>query len=290
MSERRVPWPDGIQMPVVLMFDMDADAIFIAEDPDIVPQKPVVLSQGEYGPRVGVPRILHLLDKYGIQASFFIPGYCIDKYPATVEEIYERGHEIANHMYTHKRNDFMEPEEEEGEIVRSIESLGHLLGIRPRGYKSTAWEYSPVTLKILRRHGFVYDSSGMANDIPYYLEVEGEETDLVEVPIHWILDDAPFFWFNVYPKINFGSPISQPSKVFEIWAEEFEGLYEEGACYSLTMHPFIIGRPYRMRMLEKLIRHMRQRPGVAFMRAIDVAETFKRVVPHVQKASPASSR
>src|SRR3990167_6583143 len=109
---KRVPWPDGVQMPVVLMFDMDAESLFISVDPEVVPKKPVVLSQGEYGPRVGVPRILRLLQEYDIKASFYIPGVSVEKYPEAVDEILAGGHEISHHMYTHKRNDEMTPDEE----------------------------------------------------------------------------------------------------------------------------------------------------------------------------------
>ncbi|HYB74577.1 MAG TPA: polysaccharide deacetylase [Candidatus Sulfotelmatobacter sp.] len=276
---KRVPWPDGTQMPVVLMFDMDAESLFISVDPELVPKKPVVISQGEYGPRVGVPRILRLLDEYDIKASFYIPGVCVEKYPDTVEAILAKGHEISHHMYTHKRNDEMTPDEEEEGIAKALDILEKATGERPRGWKSTAWEYSPVTLRLVRKYGFAYDCSAMGNDIPYYIPVDGRPTDLVEIPIHWILDDAPFFWFNVQPLVNFGSPMAQPSKVLEIWSEEFEGLYHEGALYSLTMHPFIIGRPHRMRMLEKLIKTMREKPGVRFMRARDVVELYKKLVP-----------
>jgi peptidoglycan/xylan/chitin deacetylase (PgdA/CDA1 family) len=271
MNEIR--WPKNAKCAVVLSFDVDAESLWLSIDPNNK-ERPVVLSQGTYGPTIGVPRILELLEKYDLKASFYVPGYTAEKYPEIIKEVYQKGHEIGHHGYLHEKNDLLSLEQERKVLQKGLDILENLLGERPLGYRSPAWEFSTNTLDLLIEYGFIYDSSSMANDVPYKIHSK-DGKDLIELPVQWILDDAPAFIYQVYPPVPpGGSRIPSPSQIYEIWSSEFDAFYDFGRCYTLTMHPFLIGRPSRIKMLEKLIQHMRSFPNIWFARAIDVANFF----------------
>jgi peptidoglycan/xylan/chitin deacetylase (PgdA/CDA1 family) len=261
-------WGEGVRCVVALSFDVDAETIWMT---NFRQPTPGPLSRGEYGPRVGVPRILKLLDTYEIKASFFIPGWTAEHYPHVVESIYAKSHEIGHHGYLHELAHRLEEGEERRVLELGTACLRQITGEVPRGYRSPAGNLSPNTLRLLSEYGFTYDSSLTADDWPYFLTIDGRQTRLVELPWSWELDDAPHFLFSFYP---YHTGLAAPSKVFEIWASEFDIAYEEGGLYSLVMHPQVIGRRHRMRMLEELIRHMRARPGVSFARHIDIAQLW----------------
>lgn len=279
--KRRVPWPDGIQCPVVLNFHVDAEALLVAVDPDNA-SRPITLSQGTYGPRLGVPRILELLQRYSIRGSFYIPAITAERHPYAVEAILADGHEIGVHGYTHRRPDSLSREEEQGELTRAIEVLESMSGQKMRGYISPAWEYSTNTVDLLRRAGLQFACDAMDEDIPYYLQVDGESTDFVELPINWTLDDAPLYWFSLLPPLNFGAPYAEPSRVLELWSSEFDALYEDGAYFHLTMHPFLSGRGARVKTLERLVQYIMEKPGIRFCSASDVYDMYTAVVSQDQ--------
>jgi peptidoglycan/xylan/chitin deacetylase (PgdA/CDA1 family) len=256
---------------------MDAESLLEAVEPENK-KRPITLSQGTYGPRIGVPRILAMLRKYDIKASFFVPGISAERHPKAMEAIVSDGHEVALHGYTHDRPDWMEAEREEEELIKSKETLTRIAGTPPKGYISPAWEYSSVTLKLLEKHGVEYAADYMGEDVPFYIEIEGRQTDMVQLPVNWTLDDAPLYWFSLLPPLNYGAPYAEPSRVLELWTSEFETLYEEGAYFHLTMHPFLTGRGCRVRTLEKLIHFILLRPGVCFCEAFRVVEMYRAVV------------
>ncbi len=229
-----------------------------------------MLSIGQYGPKVGVHRILKLLDEEAISATFFIPGWVVDKYPAAVEAIVKAGHEVAHHGYTHQPPaTFSSRAEEEAGLVKGIESIVRATGKMPTGYRSPSWDFSPHTLSLLEQHGFTYSSNMMDDDAPYLHKIDGRPTNLVELPIQWMNDDAPFFMFRP-PNPR---PIQPASHPFEIWTEELQVLYHErGKVFVLTMHPQIIGRPSRVQMLKKFIAFARTLGNVEFRRCHEVAE------------------
>jgi peptidoglycan/xylan/chitin deacetylase (PgdA/CDA1 family) len=150
------------------------------------------------------------------------------------------------------------------------------------GHISPAWEYSTSTVSLLRKHGFQFACDAMDEDIPYYLQVEGGSTDFVELPINWTLDDAPLYWFNLLPPLNFGAPYAEPSRVLKLWTSEFDALYEEGADFHLTMHPFLTGRGARVKTLERLIEYVMQKSGTRFCSASDVYDMYTSVVSREQ--------
>lgn len=263
---------------VMLTFDLDAETLWTAPDPlNAVgnENRPVVLSQGYYGAEVAVPRFLNLLDKYDIKSTFFIPGEAAEKHPAIVKEIADRGHEIGNHGYSHICPcEFQSKEEEIEEYVKTSEAIERITGEKPSGFRAPSWEFSLHTLDILKCMGFEYDSTMMGSDQISMLEVFGEKSDIVEIPINWTLDDAPFWLLSGY---TWGAPMPAPSTVYEIWTEEFQYLYEESVdnTFTLTCHPQISGRPARIRMYERFIQFIKAHDNIEFMRCIDAAKSYR---------------
>jgi peptidoglycan/xylan/chitin deacetylase (PgdA/CDA1 family) len=247
---------------VLLTFDVDADSSVrgaYSKQPD----EPVACSKGRFGPNVGLPRILDLLDKYAIKSTFFVPGWTAETYPESVREIVRRGHEVAVHGYRHENLAQLNSRKNEIEIFKkSIDRLAAVVGQRPDGFRAPDWEFSPYTLENLSRFGFKYDSSLMDNEKPYVASVEGKPTRLVELPVSWLLDDWSIFEEHRRP----------PSEAFSCWMAEFNALYAARVPYlNLTMHPQTIGKASRAAMLEAVIKAMKRRRGVRFRRCIDVA-------------------
>ena len=280
-----IAMPPGKKCAVCLTFDFDAISLWSGPARGLT--SPTPISRGEFGARVGVWRILRLLDKYGIKSTFFIPGHTADTYPEITREIHKRGHEIAHHGYLHESTANLKYEEELDVLNKGIKSLKAITGENPLGYRSPAWDISHNTIKLLLEHGFIYDSSMMADDFrPYKCRIGdvvsktepfkfGKETALIEIPVTWGLDDFPQFEFVTRPRYLFG--LSAPSKVYEIWSGDFDYMYNnvQNGVFDLTMHPQVIGRGHRMAMLEKLVQHMQGYPGVWFTRMVDVAKAWK---------------
>lgn len=264
-------WPGDIQCVVMLTFDVDGVSSWLNRNPDFK-RHPSLMSMAEYGPSVATPRILDLLDAHSIKASFYVPGFVAETHVDLVKEIARRGHEIGHHGYMHEPPSTMSAEEEKAVLEQGIAILQDITGQAPRGYRSPSWELSEHSLGLLASHGFLYDSSLMGDDAPYMLELEGSGAKLVELPIHWLLDDAPNFVYA--PVANRLGPMRNPDEVYGAWAAEFEGLYRYGRSFNLTMHPQYIGRPGRLLMLERLIDYIRRYPNVEFMRCQDVAEMW----------------
>ena len=262
-------WPGDIQCVAMLTFDVDGVSSWLRRNPEFG-NLPSLMSMAEYGPSVGTSRILDLLDRFGIEASFYIPGFVAENHADMVKEIARRGHEVGHHGYMHESPASMNAEEEEEVLERGSRILEGLVNEKPRGYRSPGWELSQVSLELLASRGFIYDSSLMGDDAPYTLDTSRGR--LVEIPVTWILDDAPHFVYA--PAAGRTSPMKSPNEIYEIWAAEFDGLYRYGRAFTLTMHPQYIGRPGRLVMLERLINHIRSTPNVAFMKMIDVADMW----------------
>lgn len=263
------PWPDGFRCAAVLTFDEDGETIPLVYDPKNGPRRLTLQSEASYGPNVGTPRILETLKQYGISGTFFVPAFTADRHPDLMREILAQGHEIGSHGFLHERPDFVEPDEEERILVASREVLEEITGKRPRGYRSPAWELNPTSPALLKKYGYIYDSSLMGDDEPYLIPA-GEGETLVELPIQWMNDDWPHFGFSSIPAL--GTGISSQEKVFEIWKEEFAGYYDIGGCFVLTMHPFVIGRPSRIRLLKRMIEFINQFDGVWWANLEQVAD------------------
>ena len=264
-------WPGNTQCVVTLTFDVDGVSSWLNRNPDFI-NHPSLMSMAEYGPSVATPRILDMLDHHSIKSSFYVPGYVAETHVGLVEEIARRGHEVGHHGYMHEPPSTLSPEEEKGVLERGIEILQGITGKAPVGYRSPSWELSEHSIEFMSSLGFLYDTSLMGDDAPYLLDPVGNSKPMVELPIHWLLDDAPNFVYA--PVANRFGPMRSPDEVFGTWAAEFEGLYRYGRSFNLTMHPQYIGRPGRLLMLERLIEHIRSFPNVEFMRCQDLAEMW----------------
>ena len=263
-------WPDGARVAVALSFDFDAETNAL-RDKNI---SPGIFSQGEYAARAAIPRILSLLDKYDIPASFFVPAVSALLHPDEIKAIVAKGrHEIGIHGWIHERNSLLSEEEERELMRKSFETLMEVTGKAPTGIRTPSWDFSQSTLKIIKELDLLYDSSLMADDRPYELVEDGKPTGVVELPVEWLLDDYPYFGFSRYSSVR---PHIKPMDVFSVWASEFEKAYEEGTLFVLTMHPKYIGHRSRINMLEKLIQFMLTYENVWFATHEAIAQYVKK--------------
>ncbi len=263
-------WPKDTRCVAMLTFDMDGQSATLNRNPDLADQ-PSIMSMGEFGPKVAVPRILDLLDTLDIKTTFFVPGWIAERHEDIVCAVFERGHEIAHHGYRHEPPATLSADGEEARVLdHGSEILERITGQRPLGYRSPSWELSANSLDLLRERGFIYDSSLMGNDIPYL--VNAGDGQMVELPVHWSLDDVPFY--NYSPVAGRTSPMSTPPAVLEAWKWEFDGAYRLNRSFMLTLHPYVSGRLARLVALENLIAHIRSYSNVEFMRCIDVAQRW----------------
>ncbi len=246
------PWPAEKRCAAALSFDVDGEAGILAVNPKYA-ERLSALSWARYGPKVGVPRILDLLAEKKVKASFFVPGYTAEQYPKLVKRIHEEGHEIGVHGYIHHKPSDLDDLEEEAALVKTCQILKEITGEKPVGYRAPWWDLKQSSPALLARHGMQYDSSLMDDDAPYTLSTDSGS--LVEIPVHWTNDDWEQFAFTVDPPTG-GGVIETCEKAFQLWKEEFEGLYHYNSAFILTMHPEIIGRPARLLMLGRLIDHI----------------------------------
>ncbi|MCC7369210.1 MAG: polysaccharide deacetylase [Chloroflexi bacterium] len=252
----RYRWPNGAQCAVVLSFDVDAESGFIYRFPNEAATQLDEMEERRFGVRTGVYRILRLLEKYGLPATFFVPGFTIEHHTKAVEAIHAAGHELACHGNVHETLSTLDEAAERRAMQEQLDIYRRYLGIKPVGYRSPSWSLNLRTPGILKEHGFVYDSSLMGDDIPYFVGTPHGE--LAEVPVQWLLDDAPFYR-HVYGSTN---GIAEPDRVIRLWEQEFRGMYQENGAFVLTMHPWISGRAGRMAGLEQLIRAIKAEPNV----------------------------
>jgi peptidoglycan-N-acetylglucosamine deacetylase len=257
-------WPDGARVAVALSFDSDHESWVLRDGGD----SPAGLAQGQYGARAAIPRILRLLERYSVPATFFVPAVIAKLYPDEQRRVVGAGHEVGLHGWIHERNSNLAPEVERDLCLRAADVLTEICGVPPVGMRTPSWDFSQHTLAIQRELGLRYDSSLMADDDPYELLEAGKPTGIVELPVEWIRDDYPYFGMD---RLSALRPHTPPESVLHIWQAEFDGAREEGSLFVLTMHPHVIGHRSRLAMLEELIRYMRSLSGVWFATHADVA-------------------
>jgi peptidoglycan/xylan/chitin deacetylase (PgdA/CDA1 family) len=263
----RFSWPDGNRCAVMLCFDVDGETTALSEDPALARRR-TLMSQCEYGPRIGVPRLLGLLKHLEAPATFFIPGFIAKNHPRMVEAIASAGHEIGLHGYLHEKLAYLNEAEEEGILIKSIDILTRLTGSRPVGYRAPWFETNPWTPTLLVKHNVDYCASQMGDDVPYF-----HENGLVEIPGQWLLEDWEQFAFNADPAWGFVPENCE--KVFDLWWREFSAMHDYGCCFVLTLHPWLSGRPSRVQLLEDLVHAMRTRGKVWFARGHEIANHFR---------------
>jgi peptidoglycan/xylan/chitin deacetylase (PgdA/CDA1 family) len=266
-SLKPAAWPGGAKVAVALSFDSDHETPAL-RDGEVLPGK---LAQGEYGARVGVPRILRLLDRFGAPSTFFVPAVSALLHDGEVGSYVDAGHEVALHGWIHERNTLLQAADERDLAFRAADTLERLAGVRAAGIRTPSWDFSAATLDIARELGLRYDSSLMADDEPYELLSGGAPTGIVELPVEWIRDDAPYFMMDRFASLR---PYTPPRGVLTIWRDEFDGAYAEGGMFQLTMHPHIIGHRSRIAVLAELLDYISGHEGVWF-------GTHAQVVDHV---------
>ena len=249
----------------VLSFDVDAESPILAHGRRHADNAGVMTHQA-YGPLVGVPRILTLLQEYGLGATFFVPGLTAERYPAVVERIVAAGHEIGHHSYAHSSPVGMSEADERADFERALAALERV-GVRPRGYRAASWEPAWRTPALVAEYGLTYDSSLMDDDRPYVLETGAGA--IAELPVHWGLDDWEQYAYLPDPEI--GGTIERPVSVLELWRSELDAMRRHGCLFVLTMHPFLTGRPSRLEALRALVEHALDCGDVEFATGDEVA-------------------
>lgn len=265
-SEPPEDWREGAAAVAILAFDVDAESPILAEGEQYAEDLSTMTHQA-YGPRVGVPRLLELLARHDVSGTFFVPGVTAARWPRTVSAILEAGHEVALHSHAHRRLPGLPQSEQREDFERGLAALRHL-GAEPRGYRAPLWQLTRATLELIGEHGLLYDSSLMDDDRPYLLEAGGRT--MAELPPHWCLDDWEQYGFLPAPDI--GRQIEAPGKVLELWTAELDAMRATGSLCVLTCHPFLSGRPSRVRNLERFVEFAKERGDVGFTRCDRLAE------------------
>ena len=261
-------WPDGARCAVAFSFDSDHETGELREAGESIGR----LSQGQYGNRQGVPRILDILRRNDVKASFFVPAVTALLYPDEQRRVVAEGHEIGIHGWIHERNSALSPQEERDLQMRSADVLERVSGARAVGIRTPSWDFTPVTLAITKEMGLIYDSSLMADVDCYELVMNGEPSGVIELPVEWIRDDAVYFNMNRFASLR---PQISPADVFDIFKRELDAAHREGGVFQLTMHPHVSGYRSRVWILDELIRYARSLGNVWFATHADIVRYVK---------------
>jgi len=274
MIRNPIAWPNGARCACAITFDMDADSLIHISRPKDGHDRLYPISMGRYGPTVAIPRILETYRKFGLRQSFFIPAWCMEQYPAAVEAILEAGHEIGHHGLIHE-----DPVETRGDLQReafekALDIHRRRTGQLPRGYRAPVYNVTQQVIDLLVEHRFLYDSSLMADDIPYLMRTK--QGELWEAPVHWGTDDWPPFAH--YAEIDYMMPVKAPSEGLRAFWEEFEAQYEAGGFWVGIWHPFLTGRLARWRLVEQWLEQTLRTKKVWFA-------PLEEIVAHAAKAT-----
>ena len=278
----RVKWPEGKRSAVMFSFDLDGDVIWRNMSADEPNAEKLIRARsiGQYGPNRCVDMILDLMDKYGVKATFYVPGFVAECNPEVIKRIANAGHEIGNHGYTHERFVEKAVEEQKELIEKTQRIIKELTGKEPVGFRTPSGDWHVRTPYILSEMGFSYSSSMRGDDKPYYTILDGEESDLVEIPSKWELDDYVAQAYSVYPAEPAGiDRISCYRNVQDNYIREFKGYYDRGLCISFLMHPQISGAPGRNLVLEEIIKEVTSHEDVWVATGREIAEYWKKAYP-----------
>ena len=272
MIANPVPWPDGARCAVAFTFDMDAESILQIAYPEKAHAMVATASQLRYGPEIAVPRILESYRHFGIKQTFFVPGWCAERYPKAVEAMVRDGHEVAGHGWLHEHPNELSDEAESFWIDKSLASIESITGLRPRGWRAPLYNFSHRSTQMLLDAGLEYDASLMGDESPYLLE--GRQSHLLELPTHWGMDDWPAFMHST--EFGFQMPVQSPSGAWQNWWEEFEAMWDFGGMWIPVWHPFLSGRLARWRQTHLMIEKMMRKGGVWFAPMEDIARHIRR--------------
>jgi peptidoglycan/xylan/chitin deacetylase (PgdA/CDA1 family) len=244
------PWPDGRRAALCVTFDFDGESPLLWRQRNEPPTDVAELEQRRYGPRRGIRHVLAALDRAGIRATFFVPGWIAATYRGAVEDVHAAGHELALHGWLHEPPAALTDAELRDTLTRAADLLGDITGHPPVGYRSPSFRMSPRAFEILAGLGVTYDSSLMGDDRPYRIG------GLVEVPVDWATDDAVYYRYTG----GESRPPAGADALHAAWSAELDGARAAGTLVNLTMHPWLSGRPARIRRLADLI-HTAQASG-----------------------------
>ncbi len=263
-SLKPASWPGGARFAVALSFDSDHETFELRNGGKSYGK----LSQGQFGPRAGMPRILDILERHGVKASFFMPAVAAMLSEAEVKTVAERGHELGIHSWIHETNSGLDYPTELDLTLRARDVLAKLSGTVPVGMRTASWDFSPHTLRIVREMGLLYESSLMADDEPYELLENGEPTGIVEIPVEWIRDDAVYFGMDRGASLR---PYGGPEMVAGIFRRELDMAASEGGLFQVTMHPHHIGHRSRVWIIEDMIEAAKAKGGAWFATHAEIA-------------------
>lgn len=246
MIQNPIKWPNNARCACAISFDMDADSLIHIARPNDSHNRLYPISMGRYGPTVALPRILDTYRRLGLKQSFFIPGWCIENYTQTIEAILKDGHEIGHHGWIHEDPIVTHGYQRES-FEKALAIHKTICGAYPKGYRAPVYNLTQEVIDLLVEYDFDYDSSMMADDIPYVIKTKNGE--LIELPVHWGTDDWPPFAH--YDEIGYLMPVQSPSAGLAGFWEEFDAQYEAGGFFMLIVHPFLTGRLARWRLVEQ---------------------------------------
>jgi peptidoglycan-N-acetylglucosamine deacetylase len=282
-------WPEGVTAAAAFTFDVDAESCVLAHDPTAT-SRMSLMSHQAYGPRVAVPKLLRMLERQEVRATFFVPGFTAECHPQMTRAIVDAGHEIGHHGYLHEQMQGIDRDTEARYLDRGLRALKRVADVEPTGYRAPWWEMNWHTPALLHERGFRYDSSLLDGDAPYRFAVAfasgglaaseqqaGSDDTLVEVPVDWALDDWEQYAF--YPGWTGSGVIESPAKAREMWLLEAMAQHRQGGCWVLTNHPFISGRPSRLDSLEELVEHVKALDGMWVTTLAEIAEYTEQLAP-----------
>ena len=256
MGSKLLPnrWPNAARVAVLLTFDDDTQAPLLRDGTT----EPTALSAADYGAQTGTPRLLEILDRHNVPATFFVTGVDSLIHPELVPSILKSGrNEIGIHGWVHEYPPGLDSAAEEERLLdKAIARISSLTGKKPAGYRAPSWAFSPFTMDLIRKKGFLYDSSLQSSEIPFRILAHGEDTGVIELPIDWTLTETVYLGAQGH--------MPSPDLLFQLYREEFDGAYKEGTVFILTLHPYLGGHRSPMQKLDELITYMQSKPGVWF--------------------------
>lgn len=283
-------WPNNHQAAAMVTVELDAEFIWLDMDPNAI-HAPKVLSNGEFGFMRGYDRLLEALERHGIKATFFVLGAVADKYPDEVLKAVRAGHEIACHGYYHNDYACLSYEEQKEDLEKGLNALEKLISYRPRGFRAPEGELNCQFFKLIQEEGLLYDSSLLGNDVPHFMPIyetkpstfnaiypepfNGKPSNVIEIPMHWELQDFPYFTYNRRPAMPQGQQsISGYKQVLYNWLWELDAFYDMGLCYVCKFDPQTIGHGGRMLVLEELLTTLTAK-NIWIATGTEIAEYYK---------------
>ncbi len=247
-------WPNGARVAVLLTFDDDTQAPLMRD----ATTEPTALSASDYGAQTGTPRLLEILDRHNVPATFFVTGVDSLIHPDLVPSLLKSGrNEVGIHGWIHEYPPGLDSAAEEERLLdKAIARISSLTGKKPAGYRAPSWAFSPHTMDLIRKKGFLYDSSLQSSEVPYRILAHGADTGVIELPIDWTLTETVYLGAQGH--------MPSPDLLFQLYKEEFDGAYQEGTVFILTLHPYLGGHRAPMQKLDELITYMQTKPGVWF--------------------------